>query len=59
MELDSISKDQLSKNLAKCSLILIKLSALFQVNKVSSIIKHDHIKKTQILNYFIHDTHIQ
>lgn len=45
MELDSFSKDQLSKNLAKCSLLVTKLSVLFQVNKVSSIIKQNHIKK--------------
>lgn len=59
MELDSISDDQLSKSLAKYSLLLTKLSTLSQVNKLSSIIKHDYIKKTQILNDFIHDTHIQ
>ena len=59
MELDSISDDQLSKNLAKYSLLLTKLSTLSQVNKLSSIIKYDHIKKTQALNDFIHNTHTQ
>lgn len=59
MEIDSISDDQLSKSLAKYSLLLTKLSTLSQINKLSNIIKHDHIKKTQILNDFIHDTQIQ
>ena len=59
MELDSTSDDQLSKSLAKYSLLLTKLSTLSQVNKLSSIIKHDHTKKTQMLNDFIRETHIK
>ncbi|CAL9727589.1 conserved oligomeric Golgi complex subunit 4 [Monosporozyma unispora] len=58
MDLDSISDDQLSKNLAKYSLLLTKLSTLSQVNKLSNIIKADHIEKNKSLKVYINDTHI-
>lgn len=58
MDLDSISDDQLSKNLAKYSLLLTKLSTLSQVNKLSNIIKSDHIEKNKSLKVYINDTHI-
>ncbi|CAL9736639.1 conserved oligomeric Golgi complex subunit 4 [Monosporozyma servazzii] len=58
MDLDSISDDQLSKNLAKYSLLLTKLSTLSQVNKLSNIIKSDHNDKNKSLKTYINDTHL-
>lgn len=57
MDLDSISDDQLSKNLAKYSLLLTKLSTLSQVNKLSNIIKADQTDQNKSLKIYINDTH--
>lgn len=58
MDIDSISDDKLSKNLAKYSLLLTKLSTLSQVNKLSNIIKSDHLEKNRALINHINESHI-
>lgn len=57
--LHSISDDQLSKNLAKYSLLLQKLTTLSQVNKLSNVIASDHENTSQNLNSYIQESQLK
>lgn len=54
-----ISDDQLSKNLAKYSLLLQKLTTQSQVTKLSNVLRDDHQKTTEHLNLYIQENQLK
>lgn len=55
----AISDDQLSKNLAKFSLLLQKLTTQSQVAKLSNVIDDNHRKTTERLNTYIQENQLK
>ncbi|CAD1778569.1 similar to Saccharomyces cerevisiae YPR105C COG4 Essential component of the conserved oligomeric Golgi complex (Cog1p through Cog8p) [Maudiozyma barnettii] len=54
-----ISDDQLSKNLAKYSLVLEKLTTQSQISKLVNIITQDHKNTTESLNGYIEESQLK
>lgn len=54
----TLSDDQLSKNIAKYSLLLDKLSTLSQVKKLSNVINADYVESSKSLTDFIQDNQL-